>query len=330
VLVTARDAAQEAAFVAQRVLELRDEGVPLAAQAVLHRAHGHALELELELARRRIRFTVRSGVRFFEQAHVKDALAYLRVVANPVDALAWHRVFSTLAGIGAKTTARLLDAVGRACTEVRSPFTSLAEPSTLATIPSRAARSVEALSSLLRPMAADPHAAPRALIRALVEDGTSFREHLDAAYPNGRARAEELLQLAELAGAHDDLGAFLSDAALVSELAGEERPAATHGHDALTLTTIHQAKGLEWRAVFVIGLAEGAFPIQGALEEDGGEAEERRLFYVAATRAMEQLYLSHPMSRALRDGDRVLLRPSRFLTELGGEVELLERWLLEE
>ena len=330
--VPAKDAAQQAEFVAQRVLELRDEGVPLAAQAVLYRAHGHALELEVELTRREVPYRVRSGVRLLERAHVKDLLAFLRVVANPLDELAWQRILAMQPGVGGKIGGAVLAAVKRAAIAGDDPFAQLGAPELLAATRGRGRLALPRLGEALQALAGLA-AAPARMIHLLLERPEPaspgpghLLDHLTARYGEPEARVRELAQLAEVAAQQGDLEAFLADVTLAGELAGE-RGASEAPEERLTLTTVHQAKGLEWRAVFVIGLTDGAFPLTPRDDEADAEAEERRLFYVAVTRAEEQLYLTHPVSRPAGLDERLLLRPSRFLEEL--PPELLERWSLE-
>jgi DNA helicase-2/ATP-dependent DNA helicase PcrA len=336
-VVPAKDTIQQAEFIAQRALELRDEGIKLSEQAVLYRAHSHSIELQMELAKRDVPFVLRSGVRFFEQAHVKDVLAFLRVIANPSDEISWRRVLGTVPGVGNKSAARIVEAVRSALASGRDPFSDIAGEEVARALPSRAQSSYLALmQSMERLKERAAKSGPSDLIRALLittneEDGAHalLYEHLTASYPNAKERTEELLQLAEIAADHRDLSEFLGEVTLVSELQGEDVGKTPADRELLTLSTVHQAKGLEWRSVFVAGLSDGAFPHATALEEKDGEAEERRLLYVAVTRAMEQLYLCYPGSRFIREGERVLQRPSRFISEIALTGGLFERWLLD-
>ncbi len=318
-LIPARDVIQQAQFIGQRVLELRDEGIPLAEQAILYRAHSHAMELEIELTRRGIPYFLRSGVRFFEQAHVKDALAYVRVVANPSDELAWHRILSTVPGVGTKTAAKML---------ALPPETRGIDENPLDGLPPRAKNGLTLAFSMLASLRT-LRSSPAKMLRLLCAEGVLV-DHVKAAYANSETRLAELAQLADIAEIEPDLDAFLGETALISAQSTEDAGAKNKDKERIVLSTVHQAKGLEWRVVFLAHLVDGSFPNQTALEERGGEAEERRLFYVAVTRAMEQLYLSYPVTRSLGPGgDRSMTRPSRFITELTNPVELLEKWMLE-
>lgn len=319
-VVPAKDATIEAQFVTQRALELVADGLPLSEQVVLFRAHTHAAALELELTRRGVPYVVRAGLRLFEQAHVRDLLAHLRVLADPSDGLAWTRVLRLVPGVGAKTSAALLSDLERSDRPETQPLLWPHRPE----VKGRARAGLTALADLYRPwLAAPPH--PRQVIATLLspQDPLGLVAHL-LAQGDGARRHRELLALTELVEPDQDLRGFVADLLLDQEVGG--RASASEAPiDRLTLSTVHQAKGLEWRAVFVLGLAEGLFPSRTALLEPGGEAEERRLFYVAVTRAIEQLYLCHPATRT-SGPETLLLSPSRFLTEL--PPNLYERWAL--
>jgi DNA helicase-2/ATP-dependent DNA helicase PcrA len=326
-LIPLRDVYQQAEFVAQRVLELsQEEGIPLGQIAVLYRAHAHSLELQVELTRRDIPFAVRSGLRFFEQAHIKDITAYLRLAHNSGDQLAWHRVLRLWPGVGTRSTARVVEAIedngGR-----QPSFSLLTGDALRGKLPGAARPSMERLARLLERLeGAGGDVAARIL--AVLEE--HYGEYAAATYANSATRLEDLRQFADYAASYDDLERFLSDLALVAGMAAEAVGPGDLPEEKMTLSTVHQAKGLEWRAVFIIWLAEGRFPQAVSLRSREEEEEERRLFYVAVTRGMEQLYLCHPRFEEPRDGPRRLLRLSRFLDELAGPEDPVERWTVEE
>lgn len=309
-LIPLMDELEQAAFVAQRVLELRDEGIPLNDIAVLYRSHYQSLELQMELTRRGIPFEVRSGLRFFEQAHIKDVTSYLRILFNPYDELSWKRALKLYPGIGAAMAERIFKTIR----DSANPLTAAFDPELPASLPRAARRGFGEFLKLLEKLK-EPglRLAPGELIRIVLEGG--YEDYLKSRYPNWYARLEDLYQLAAFAQRYKSLEGFLSELALLGVVAGEEALAEEIEGERLILSTIHQAKGLEWTVVFLIWLAEGRMPSALSLKEEGGEEEERRLFYVAATRAKEQLYLSYPLtSKDLRQ--EVLLQPSRFLKEL--------------
>ncbi len=329
-VVPCRDVLQQASFLAQRVLELRDEGIPLPEIAVLYRAHHHGMEIQFELARRGIPFVVRSGVRFFEAAHVKDVLAHLRFVRNPGDELALKRCLRITPGVGTATAEGVWNAfVGRrrrgagTVDELLSPDVA---SHVHANAPAGHPRLAEALRTIARRPTCD---LPGDAIEKVLEEG--YEEYLRAEFLNADTRIEDVRQLAEYARGYEDTEAFLAEIALLTELTSETVSEGGEPDEKMVLSSVHQAKGLEWRAVFVVWLADGRFPSAQALKDRDGEEEERRLFYVACTRAKDELYLSYPLVAAPRDRERVVMKASRFLEELPpAEPELFERWQLDD
>ncbi len=330
-LIPARDTEQQAAFVASRVLELRDENTPLDEIAVLYRSHFHALELQLELTRRGIPYEVRSGVRFFEQAHIKDVTAYLRLLVNPRDELAWKRVLKLIPKIGNATAARVWERLAYAA----EPLALVRADEFAGSLPRGSAVGWREFAGLIKELTApETINNPAKQIELVLESG--YVEYLQANYENAEAREEDLRQLAKFAERFDATDAFLSELALINT----ERfspPGATTGEDVvmggdederLTLSSIHQAKGLEWRAVFLIWAADGRFPSARSLRDAEGEEEERRLFYVALTRAKDELYVCYPLIESDRARQTVVQRPSRFVTEI--PRMLFEIWSLDE
>ncbi len=329
-LVPCHDADQQAAFIAARILELRDEGIPLEEISVLYRSHYHSLELQLELTRRGIPYRIRSGVRFFEQAHIKDVVAYLRVITNPKDELAWKRILRLVPQIGNSTANKIWEQLAYA-------------PDPLALV-----------------RAADFQPAQRrigqgwteflALINSLVEDETrhqpakqieiilarGYEAHLANTYENAEARLEDLRQLAHYSARYNSTEEFLAELALLSTerygapqaVTGEDVVMGGEEDELLTLTSVHQGKGLEWRAVFLIWAADGKFPSPRSLRDAEGEEEERRLWYVALTRAQDQLYITYPLMITDYNRQTVVQKPSRFVTEV--PPELYDIWTLEE
>jgi DNA helicase-2/ATP-dependent DNA helicase PcrA len=325
-LVPCRDAPQQAAFIAERILELRDEGVGLDDVAVLYRAHKNALELQVELSRRGIPYLVRSGLRFFEQAHIKDVVAHLRWLHNGADELSFTRVVKLHDGVGNATAAALWTRLREETTR-GAPIVDALEGLLLdeGIVSGAMGRRVRPALARFTALVAALHGAgvkdrPAELIRVLLE--RFYADWLLAKMPNGKERAEEIQELADYAAGFEDLEAFLSELALVQSFSAEEIVAAETPDERVTLSSVHQAKGLEWSRVFVMWLTEGVFPSELALKDDGGEDEERRLFYVAVTRAKDELYLCHPIVTRGRDQAMVLHRGSRFLDELDdGQTE---------
>ncbi|MCY1003350.1 ATP-dependent helicase [Myxococcus sp. MISCRS1] len=313
-VVPTLDAAEQATWVAEHIQTLHARGEPLESMAVLYRAHNHGLELQLELTRRGLPFRVRSGVRFFEQPHVKDVLAHLRWVNNPRDELAFRRVVRAVPGVGPTTAERLWTSL-RALPEGLSLGERLVHEDVRRHVSKKSLPAFERLTALMgrlgRPEATRD---PGGLIEDVLAGGYAARLALEATPEDGRE--DDLRRLAELARRFEDLPRFLSELALVAEFAAKEALEGDAPGDVLTLSSVHQAKGLEWRSVFVLWLVDGRFPMSQATRSAEEEEEERRLFYVATTRARDLLVLVYPLSVLPREGERIVLRPSRFLDEL--------------
>jgi DNA helicase-2/ATP-dependent DNA helicase PcrA len=333
-LVACSDAAQQAAFIVQRVAELPEEGVDLNQVAVLYRSHFHALELQLELTKRNIPFSITSGIRFFEQAHIKDATAYLKLVANPRDELAFKRVALLLPGIGAKGAEKIwkifsakMEGTPSSVPNDSGQRRSAALQACAKSVPAKAVTAwkqfVETISQLedenTRKSAAK-------MLRIVMDAG--YDDYLKENFANYRNRLEDLEQLAVFAYQFGSVEDFLTQLALLTNVEAEDGDPATRDADRIRLSTIHQAKGLEFDVVFVIMLCDGLFPSARSMETDEGEEEERRLFYVAITRAKNELYLSYPLIRAGygSTGMDAMQEPSRFLSEI--PRDLLNEWNL--
>lgn len=325
-LVACGDASQQAAFVAQRALELRDEGVSLNHIAVLYRSHFHALELQLELTRRNIPFSITSGIRFFEQAHIKDVTAYLKLVTNPRDELSFKRLVQLLPGIAAKGAEKLWHAFRSQDLDSKA-----AEPIATAlqgcarSVPKKAAAAwaqfVATVAQLEEPTVRKSAAKMLELVVA-----AGYDDYLQANYDNHIARLDDIEQLAVFSRQFASVADFLTQLALLTNVEAEEDQARGSDEDYIRLSTIHQAKGLEFDVVFAIMLCDGLFPSGRALESLDGEEEERRLFYVAITRARNELYLSYALIRAGFGGGDLMQSPSRFLGEI--PPELVNEWNL--
>ena len=354
------DVFEQASFVAQRILELRDEGEKLSDIAVLYRSHYQSLELQMELSRRLIPYEIRSGVRFFEQAHIKDVLAYLKVVTNTRDELSWKRMLKLYPKIGEKIAAEVWGRISTA-PDPLGAFLSGAPGSQPGG--RGVAGSLASARDILRLISSDSMKRnPAETISLVVERG--YADYARAKFPNAQARLDDLEQLSQYALRYDDVETFLGEVALANPIAGEDVAVVGPEDEKIVLSSVHQAKGLEWRIVFVIWLADGRFPSQRALRVPGGiiritpdrvhealpllegatqdapvvdeqgtrelvipgEEEERRLFYVAVTRAKQELYLVFPVMARDRSGMDVLMEPSRFVRELPGDA--YEKWVI--
>lgn len=350
VFVACQDAAQQAAFVAQRALELREEGMALNDMVVLYRSHFHALELQLELTRRNIPFSITSGIRFFEQAHIKDVTAYLKLVTNPRDELAFKRLAQLLPGVGGKGADKLYRSfceemsskqIGDGRSEIgetdpsNSPQLPSANSHLLAAAlqrcnkaaPKKAALAWAQFATTISQLEApDIRRSAAKMIPLVIEAG--YDDYLKQNFANYRSRLDDLKQLAVFAQQFNDVDEFLTQMALLTNVEAESDPQpANRDDERMRLSTIHQAKGLEFDVVFVIMLCDGLFPSARSMESEEGLEEERRLFYVSVTRAKNELYLSYPLLRAgYGNAGATMQQPSRFLAEI--PKELLDEWNL--
>ncbi|PYI72026.1 MAG: DNA helicase UvrD, partial [Verrucomicrobia bacterium] len=294
-LVALNDGAEQAQFVAQRILELRDEEVDLSDIAVLYRAHYHAIELQLELSRRGIPYQITSGIRFFEQAHIKDVTSFIRFVANPRDEVGFKRMVKLLPGIGNRSADNLWGAWENSLNE-RGEVTSWGEQLLSMNVTAKSKKAWEQLAHTLDEIApgGQPNP-PSEMIRSVVE--AIYDDYAKVNFPNYELRREDLEQLAMFARQFKDVHEFLSQLALISNVDAEAAPNQAGDKEAVNLSTVHQAKGLEFHTVFVIWLTDGMFPSSRSLDTRDALEEERRLFYVAITRARDELYLTLPHMR---------------------------------
>ncbi len=302
-LVPAQNSAQESQFIAQRILALRDEGMPLSEIAVLFRAAFHSQTLEFELMKRDIPYEYRGGMKFFERAHVKDVIAHLRIRNNPHDEVAWMRVLSLMNGIGLVTAQKMVEQIKRS--------ESLDEVLRLSLkIPARAQTGWLALGKMLYKLSREEM--PSDLIRIVT--GGEYQEYLRAECPDFMDRLEDLEQFAIFAEGYVNLQTLLDEVSLSADFGAVREEGSKEDEEKIVLSTIHQAKGLEWDAVFVMHLCDDKFPNPRALTEAGGLEEERRLFYVATTRARKHLFFTYPIVSGY---DTLMMsQPSLFLQEL--------------
>ena len=287
-LVTCADEGAQSVAVCDRVLELREEGVPLEDQAVLFRAGHHSDHLELELIRRNIPFVKYGGLKFLEAAHVKDLMALLRVLENPSDELAWNRSLSMLTGVGPATVTRITTEIGVADPEVGDPLQRF-----LAAGPDLAPRAGEGLALLGDAWRACPDLEPADQVEVLHR----FCAHVfPTRYDDHLARLGDLDQLAVTARSYRTRGEFLTELVLdPPERTGDLAGPPHLDEEYLTLSTIHSAKGREWTAVHLIHAADGNIPSDMSLGDAGQLDEELRLAYVAVTRARDHLEVNFPL-----------------------------------
>src|SRR5256714_7939828 len=325
-LVALNDGAEQAQFVAQRILELRDENVDLNDVAVLYRAHYHALELQLELSRRGIPYQITSGIRFFEQAHIKDVTSFIRFVANPRDEVAFSRMVKLLPGIGNRTAENLwqawaadtVAAGGDRGSENQSARAGVSAPGyterlLAMNVSAKSKKMWTQLAHTLDEIApgGQPNP-PSEMITSIVE--AIYDDYAKVNFTNYELRRDDLDQLAVFARQFRDVHEFLAQLVLISNVDAEATPVQGADKEAVNLSTVHQAKGLEFYTVFVIWLTDGMFPSSRSLDTRDALEEERRLFYVAITRARDELYLTYPQMRLPGGGRVVVCRTRRSLS----------------
>ncbi len=315
VVVETLDDEEQSLFVAQRIEELMEEGVQPDEIAVLYRAHGHSMRLQMVLTTRSIPFRILSGQRFTETAHVKDVLAFLKVVQNPLDLVSWVRISKLFEGIGDATASRIARSAVEGVKGGRDFLDSIPA------VKGKARKGIEELKMVLSEIRNLEN--PGDMIRKLLD--AFYSEHLDFTYENARERKEDIETLASIADRYDSLERFLSDITTAEDVGPYER---SEGGK-VTLSTVHQAKGLEWKVVFVISVNPGDFPNWMAMRE-GKIDEEERLFYVAITRAKDELYIVHQTLGTGRPfvGNRIRwMRGRGFVDEIPDH--LVERWEVE-
>ncbi len=312
VLVEAAGENAQSRFIAQKILELREEGVPLGEMAVLFRSSFHSFDLEIELSRHGLPFIKRGGVKFIETAHVKDLLAHLRVVANPMDTVSWHRMLMLVEGVGPKKAKDVMAALVKS----DKPYDTLCE------MTGRSGKGLRDLALTLESLAGAGELRPAEQVNHIYE---YYLPILKTQYDDYPKRMRDLDHLQTIAEGYQEVETFLADLALEppdGSVAGVE--ATDRDDERLVLSTIHSAKGLEWQCVFVIWIVDGRFPSVYSFTEDEGLEEERRLFYVSVTRAKRHLYLTYPINVFDRGSGMILSKPSRFLDPVSsGQLEQL-------
>ena len=316
-LVIAENENLQSKFVVQKILELREEGVPLEEIAVLFRSSFLSFDLEIELAKAHISFHKFGGFKFIETAHIKDIIAYLRVMENPRDVVAWNRILLLLDGVGPRTAEKVIDDILQNRVEgafskfwegfnaygesIRDLFTNLGVFSSARILPT------EKVSRII----------------------TYYHPLFKNRYDDHVKRKKDLEMFEDISARYSDVGTLLADLALEppNESVADVVPPGKE-EEFLTLSTIHSAKGLEWHSVFIIFSLDGRFPSMRATNSIEEMEEERRLMYVACTRAKENLFITYPINIYDRETGTILSKPSRFLDGL--DEKLLEPWVINE
>lgn len=311
------DIYEEAEWVAGRAKDFYDEGVALSSQAVLFRSAYVSIPLQAELSRRNIPYQVYGGLKFYETAHVKDALSYLKVLNNYKDELAWSRILQLLEGIGTKTAQRVLEQLlNTGCVKEAREKVFYSQPKEY-----KYGQHLKPLGDML--LAAEETQLTVAKRFSLVLD--YYYPLLKEKFDDWDVRLKDLETLQDIASRYVFISDFLADFAIEPPEKNALSKAKSMQQDGLVLSTIHSAKGLEWDCVFMIGLMEGVLPVSFSLSDENEIEEEHRLFYVGVTRARKHLFFStyqHGSSHAIMQYDRI----SRFIDNAGVLAKIEKVW----
>jgi DNA helicase-2/ATP-dependent DNA helicase PcrA len=291
-LVSCKDEHEQAEFVVGQILQHQKLGIPLSQQAVLFRASHHSILLEAQLARHDLEFAKYGGLKFVESAHVKDLLSFLRLAENPRDAVSGQRALCLLPGVGPKKASDLL----RELHAAEGHFDVWKESK----IPSKSKDIWPSLVGMMCSLGDD--GADRDLRRQVRRVLDFYQPMMEESYENAPQRMADLEQLEQLSGGFPDRSTMLADLTVDPPSSTVDLPRGQRGDDLLVLSTMHSAKGLEWRVVYVLHATEGKMPWERSLSSPDQLEEERRLFYVALTRAADWLYVCHPLRESASFG----------------------------
>ncbi len=304
VLFKAKDETESSKFVADRILELREKGIKLSQIAVLFRSAYHSFDLEVELTKRGIPFVKYGGLKLLESAHMKDFISFLKVISNPEDFLSWHRVLLLLEGIGPKSTEKIINHLKQNSSNIPHTLEKLTFQFPL--------KEFKELVVFLNEMWKNKISPPETLLNVWNFYKPVFER---VYYEDYFKREKDIEGLIALSEKYKTLEEFLTDLVLEPlEISDVEKP--VKDEDFLVLSTVHSAKGLEWHTVFIISLIEGRFPSIYSMNNEEELEEERRLFYVAVTRARENLFLIAPMTVYIPGEGKTLAKLSRFVKEV--------------
>lgn len=316
-LVIAENENLQSRFVVQKILELREQGIPLDDIAVLFRSSFHSFDLEIEITKANIPFMKYGGFKFVETSHIKDMTAYLRVLENPLDVVAWNRVLLLIDGVGPRTAEKVID-------DILSRKSALSTSSFWGDF-NAYGQGIRDVFDMLGSAASQRTSPSEKTSHILNYYYPMFKNR----YDDFVKRKKDLEAFEHIAERYSDVSSLLTDLALEppsESVTDIESPGPETEH--LVLSTIHSAKGLEWNSVFIIFALDGRFPSFRAAANAEEMEEERRLMYVACTRAKENLFITYPVNVYDRESGLILSKPSRFLE--GMKDRLLEPWIIDE
>jgi len=316
-VISCQNERQQSLFIVQQVLELREEGIELEDIAVLFRSGFLSFDFEIELAKANIPYLKFGGMKFIETAHIKDVLSYFKVLHNPDDVISWHRILLLLDGVGPRTAEKVITTI----TNTKKPFSD----DLASEFQGKSGAKLKELFTFLN----DIKGRKVSIGEKAELISKSYKPIMKTKYDDWQKRWKDIEMFISIAERYRSLNEFLNDMAIdppyesVLDLEPESKE-----EEFLTLSTIHSAKGLEWRAVFIIWALDGRFPSAKAIETLESIEEERRLFYVACTRAKEYLYITYPINIFDRESGMVLSKPSRFIDGIGEEI--LDKYILDD
>jgi DNA helicase-2/ATP-dependent DNA helicase PcrA len=315
-VISAENERQQSLFVVQQVLELREQGIQLEDIAVLFRSGFLSFDLEIELNRANVPYRKFGGMKFIETAHIKDLLAFFKILHNPKDAVSWYRILLMLEGVGSRTASRTID-------KISSDEVSFKD----AAFSNFYSKGQEKIGHLFKFMhSVDDKGLSIGEKASLISD--YYKPNMKNKYDDWQKRWKDIETFISIAERYKSMNEFLNDMAIeppvesVAELDAESKE-----EEYLTLSTIHSAKGLEWKVLFLIWALDGRFPSTKSVDTIDTLEEERRLFYVACTRAKDYLFISYPVNIFDRESGVVLSRPSRFLDAI--DEKFAERYIIE-
>ncbi|MFO7936743.1 MAG: UvrD-helicase domain-containing protein [Kiritimatiellia bacterium] len=315
-----RDGDEQAMSVLSMIRRYQEEGYNLRDMVILYRAHFHSIELQMILGRNGIPYSITSGISVFQQTHIKDVLALLQLIVNGNDYFAFDRLICLMRGVGRKTAERLWK-------KLNFHF-DMADPAQRGVLLDALKPAAKEQWKKIDRFLEDIYEQEKEKLAGPVIDAfcrAFYTEYLHRTYENADKREEDIDELALQITNARTLDEFLQEVALLTNLDHQFNHDPRGDEDKIHLSTVHQAKGLEWPVVFIVWVSEGMFPSPRSIGEDGDDREERRLFYVAVTRARNELLMFAPRQRHMRDGGMLFCKPSRFLEEVPQEFMKIRR-----
>jgi len=323
-LISTENENMQSRYVVQKILELREQGVPLEEIVILFRSSFLSFDLEIELTKANIPFVKFGGFKFVETSHVKDVVAYLRVLENPRDVVSWNRILLLIDGVGPRTAEKVVDDILKRRVSLSSDGRETLPTTKFWMQFNDYTENVQKLFDVLKQASLANLGPAEKTFRIL----QYYEPILHTRYDDHQKRKKDLEMFQNITERYKEVDALLTDLALEppnESVVDVESPGPEE--EFLTLSTIHSAKGLEWNSVFIIYALEGRFPTMRSVASDEEIEEERRLMYVACTRAKANLFITYPMNVYDRESGLILTKPSRFIQGIG--EHLLEPWVVE-